>query len=202
MTTGFTQIFNLVNPASLPSYNPDSIQCNGETFRVYITEEKIRRRVAEIGERLTNDYEGKRPIFIGVLNGAYIFLSDLMRHVELPCEVDFLKLSSYGDEKVSTGQITDLKDIDADITDRHVILVEDIVDTGLSMKYIVEKLGARHPASIATVSLLHKSEATEHDVPLDYVGFRIPTLFVLGYGLDYAQEGRNLAQIYVLDPGE
>lgn len=182
-------------------YSPESLQCNGETFRVYLTSEEIQERVAEMGEELSGRYAGKRPIFIGVLNGAYIFLSDLMRHVNIPCEVDFLKLSSYGDEKVSSGQVTDLKDIDADISGRHVVLVEDIVDTGLSMKYLVDKLRKKGPATIATVTLLHKSEATHHEVQLDYVGFRIPTLFVLGYGLDYAQEGRNLAQIYIQERG-
>ncbi|MDZ7771436.1 MAG: hypoxanthine phosphoribosyltransferase [Balneolaceae bacterium] len=182
-------------------YSPDHLQCNGETFRIYLSREEIQQRVAELGEELSEQYAGKRPIFIGVLNGAYIFLSDLMRQVEIPCEVDFLKLSSYGDEKVSSGQVTDLKDIDADIAGRHVVLVEDIVDTGLSMKYLVDKLKKKRPASIATVTLLHKSEATQHDVQLDYVGFRIPTLFVLGYGLDYAQEGRNLAQIYIQEKG-
>src|SRR5699024_4970031 len=111
-------------------------------------------------------------IFIGVLNGAYIFLSDLMRYVTVPCEVDFLKLSSYGAEKVSTGQVTDLKDIDANIEGRNVILVEDIVDTGLSMKYLIDKLQKKKPASIKTVTLLHKAEATHHNIQLDYVGFR------------------------------
>jgi len=180
-------------------YKPETIECNGETFKIYLTKEELERRVAELGEELTEKYRGKNPIFIGVLNGAYIFLSDLMRNVAIPCEVDFLKLSSYGDEKVSSGQVTDLKDIDADIEDRHVVLVEDIVDTGLSMKYMLNKLQLKNPASLATVTLLHKAEATHHDVQLDYVGFKIPTLFVLGYGLDYAQEGRNLAQIYILD---
>lgn len=180
-------------------YKPRTVECNGDKFKLYLTEEKILERVSELGEELSEYYENKRPIFIGVLNGAYIFLSDLMRHVGISCEVDFLKLSSYGDEKVSSGQVTDLKDIDADIEDRHVILVEDIVDTGLSMKYLVDKLQKKKPASIATVTLLHKTEATHHDVQLDYVGFQIPTLFVLGYGLDYAQEGRNLSQIYILD---
>ena len=180
-------------------YNPETVQCNGETFSVYLTQDKLNKRVAELGEQINRDYKGKRPIFIGVLNGAYIFLSDLMRHVQEPCEVDFLKLSSYGDEKVSSGQVTDLKDIDADIEGRHVILVEDIVDTGLSMKYLVNKLEKKKPESITTVTLLHKKEATHHDVQLDYVGFEIPKLFVLGYGLDYAQEGRNLSQIYILD---
>lgn len=180
-------------------YKPEIIECNGETFKIYLTEEELERRVADLGKELTEKYRDKNPIFIGVLNGAYIFLSDLMRNVTIPCEVDFLKLSSYGDEKVSSGQVTDLKDIDADIEGRHVILVEDIVDTGLSMKYMLNKLQQKDPASLATVTLLHKAEATHHDVQLDYVGFKIPTLFVLGYGLDYAQEGRNLAQIYILD---
>ena len=183
----------------MPFYKPETVKCNGNNFSIYLTQEEIENRVAELGAQLNTDYSDKHPIFIGVLNGAFIFLSDLMRHVQIPCEVDFLKLSSYGDEKVSSGQVTDLKDIDADIADRHVILVEDIVDTGLSMKYLVEKLEKKSPASIATVTLLHKTEATHHDVQLDYVGFEIPTLFVLGYGLDYAQEGRNLSQIYILD---
>jgi len=180
-------------------YKPQTVQCNGETFSIYLTQEEIQQRVAELGEELSEKYAGQNPIFIGVLNGAYIFLSDLMRTVQIPCEVDFLKLSSYGDEKVSSGEVTDLKDIDADIEGRNVILVEDIVDTGLSMNYLVDKLQKKNPASIATVTLLHKTEATHHDIQLDYVGFEIPTLFVLGYGLDYAQEGRNLAQIYILD---
>ena len=180
-------------------YKPQTVQCNGETFSVYLTQEEIQDRVSELGKELSEKYAGRDPIFIGVLNGAYIFLSDLMRTVEIPCEVDFLKLSSYGDEKVSSGEVTDLKDIDADIEGRNVILVEDIVDTGLSMNYLVDKLQKKNPASIATVTLLHKTEATHHNVQLDYVGFDIPTLFVLGYGLDYAQEGRNLAQIYILD---
>lgn len=178
-------------------YKPGTLTCNGEKFRIYLTEEEIQNRVAELGEELNRDYRDKKPIFIGVLNGAFIFLSDLFRHITVPSEVDFLKLSSYGDEKVSSGQVTDLKDIDANIEDRHVLLVEDIVDTGLSMKYMMDKLRKKNPASIASVTLLHKTEATHHNIHLDYVGFEIPDLFVLGYGLDYAQEGRNLAQIYI-----
>ena len=185
--------------AQMSHYDPQTLQCNGETFKIYLTRQELQDRVAELGEELAGQYKGKDPIFIGVLNGAYIFLADLMRQVEIPCEVDFMKLSSYGDEKVSAGEVTELKDINADIEGRHVILVEDIVDTGLSMKYIVDKLQKKKPASIATVTLLHKAEATQHDVQLDYVGFQIPALFVLGYGLDFAQEGRNLAQIYILD---
>jgi len=152
-----------------------------------------------MGAKISEDYEGKRPIFIGVLNGAYIFLADLMRYVSIPCEVDFLKLSSYGAEKVSSGKVRDLKEVDADIKGRHIILVEDIVDTGLSIHYLCKKLEKLEPASIRVSTLLHKKEATRHDVQLHYTGFEIPNLFVLGYGLDYAQEGRNLAQIYILE---
>ncbi len=180
-------------------YKPEYIHCNGEPFRIFLTDEEIQQRVNKLGQEISRDFSDKRPIFIGVLNGAYIFLSDLMRYVDIPCEVDFLKLSSYGDEKVSSGQVRELKDVDANIQGRHVILVEDIVDTGLSMKFLIDKLKRQEPASITTVTLLQKTEATQYDVKPDYVGFRIPNLFVLGYGLDYAQEGRNLAQIYILD---
>lgn len=183
----------------MTEYTPESYDCNGDRFKLLISREKLQERIAELGEQLSIDYRDKRPIFIGVLNGAFIFLADLMRHVNIPCEVDFLKLSSYGDEKVSSGKVTDKKQIDANIEGRHIILVEDIIDTGLSINYLQSKLEMRNPASISIVTLLHKSDATKYDVKIDYIGFKIPTLFVLGYGLDYAQEGRNLAQIYVLD---
>lgn len=179
-------------------YLPETVDCNGETFTVYITKEQIEARLSLLGEQIDREFDDKHPIFIGVLNGAFIFLADLMRNVSIPCEVDFMKLSSYGDEKVSSGNVTELKNIDAKLNGRHVILVEDIVDTGLSMKYMVNKMQEYNPASVSVITLLHKKDATLHDVQIDYVGFEIPTKFVLGYGLDYAQEGRNLAQIYVL----
>src|SRR5699024_9384970 len=116
-----------------------------------------------------------------------------MRSVEITCEVDFLKLSSYGDEKVSSGQVTDLKDIDADIEDRHIILVEDIVDTGLSMRYLVDKLRKKNPASIETVTLLHKTEATTEEVQMNYVGFHFPSFDLLGYGYYYDHKIHNLS---------
>lgn len=178
-------------------YKPDHIISNGERFRVWLTEEEIRERTAEIGRELGRQFEGRCPIFIGVLNGAFIFLSDLMRHTPIPCEVDFIKLSSYGDEKVSSGQVTELKEIHADLAGRDVILVEDIVDTGLSISFLADKLSAMNPESLTLVTLLHKVSATTHRVTLDHVGFEIPDRFVLGYGLDYSQEGRNLAQIYI-----
>ena len=178
-------------------YQPESVNVNGQRFNVYLTHEEIQQRVRKMGETLSHQFQDKRPIFIGVLNGAYIFLADLMRFVTIPCEVDFLKLSSYGDEKVSSGEVEELKQIDADIEGRNVILVEDIVDTGLSMKYLVDKVKGMKPKTLTVVTMLHKHEATTYDVKIDYVGFKIPNLFVLGYGLDYAQEGRNLAQIYI-----
>lgn len=180
-------------------YTPDTVKCNNETFRVMLTKDDLQKRVAELGEELNRDFDGKKPIFIGILNGAFIFLADLMRHVSIPCEMDFYKLSSYGDEKLSSGNVQQRKDIDADITGRHVILVEDIVDTGLSINYILNIVSQKKPASISIVTLLCKPDAMKYHVKVDYIGFEIPTKFVLGYGLDYAQEGRNLAQIYVLD---
>lgn len=180
-------------------YLPEKVECKGEIFKVFINKDQIDARLSLLGEQIDKEYEGLKPIFIGILNGSYIFLADLMRNVSIPCEVDFMKLSSYGDEKVSSGNVTELKHIDAKLKGRHVILVEDIVDTGLSMKYMMERMAEYDPASVKVVTLLHKKEATKHELKLDYVGFEIPNKFVLGYGLDYAQEGRNLAQIYVIE---
>lgn len=176
-----------------------TVICRGERFRIYLDRETIRQRVAEIGAEISRTYEGRTPIFICVLNGAFLFFADLMRHVDIDCEVDFWKLSSYGARKVSSGQVHELKKVDANLKGRHVIIVEDIVDTGLSMEYIVNRIQAYEPASLRVATLLHKAEATEVDVALDYVGFRIPNLFVIGYGLDYGQLARNLPDIYILD---
>lgn len=175
------------------------VLCRGERFRVFLDRETIQRRVADIGRQISADYDGAVPILIGVLNGSFMFLADLMREITIECEVDFWKLSSYGAKKVSSGQVRELKKVDADLHGRHVIIVEDIVDTGLSMDYILERIRAYDPASMRVATLLHKAEATEVNVQLDYVGFRIPNRFVIGYGLDYGQLGRNLAEIYVLD---
>lgn len=175
------------------------VHCRGERFSVFLGRETIQRRVAEIGRQISVDYDGTVPILIGVLNGSFMFLADLMREITIECEVDFWKLSSYGAKKVSSGQVRELKKVDADLHGRHVIIVEDIVDTGLSMDYILDRIRAYDPASMRVATLLHKAEATEVDVQLDYVGFRIPNRFVIGYGLDYGQLARNLPEIYVLD---
>lgn len=180
---------------------PETVTCRGERFRLYLDPETIWRRVGKIGVQISADFDGQRPILIGVLNGAYMFLADLMRAITIDCEVDFLKLSSYGEAKVSSGEVRELKKIDADITGRHVVIVEDIVDTGLSMAYIRDLMEQEQPASVRICTLLHKKEATrpELDLTLDYVGFEIENLFVIGYGLDYGQLARNLPAIYILD---
>ena len=180
-------------------HDEQTVIIRGERFRKYLTAETLKSRTKELGAQISADYKGKKPILIGVLNGAFIFLSDLMRSIDIDCEVDFMKLSSYGANKISSGDVKELKRIDADIKDRHVIVVEDIVDTGLSMDYILSHMSEAGPASLKTATLLHKHEATKVDVPLEYVGFKITNIFVVGYGLDYGQVGRNLADIYILE---
>ncbi len=183
----------------IPVFSERTVQCKDESFRLYIDAETIQQRVRELGEEITRTYAGKQPIFIGILNGAFMFMSDLLKEVDLDCEVDFMKLSSYGDEKVSSGRVDELKRVDADLGGRHVIVVEDIVDTGLSMEYMLNRLSEYKPASLRCAVLLHKYEATRADLDLDYIAFKIPNLFVIGYGLDYGQLGRNLREIYILD---
>ena len=179
---------------------PDIVHCQGERFRLYLSEEEIQTRIRALGEQIAADYADLGvPILIGVLNGAFIFTADLMRAIPGDSEVDFYKLSSYGERKVSSGQVTELKDIDAKLEGRHVIVVEDIVDTGLSMKYVIDQITARNPASLRAATLLRKPDAAKVEVSVDYVGFDIDNLFVIRYGLDYGQLARNLRAIYILD---
>ena len=190
-------------PASPPPV-PGAVVCQGERFRLYLDEDAIQARVRALAGQISGDYAeaaaaGSPPIFIGVLNGAYVFVADLMRAVTIDCEVDFYKLSSYGASKVSSGQVSELKGVDADLRGRHVVVVEDIVDTGLSMRFILDRLAALEPASLRAAALLRKPDAAKVDVELDYVGFDIPDLFVIGYGLDYGQLARNLRALYILD---
>lgn len=185
-----------------PSDTQKSVTCRGERFDLYLSAEEIGARVEELGAAISRDLQGERPILIGVLNGAFVFIADLMRALSIECEVDFMKLSSYGAEKVSSGEVTELKRIDADLEGRHVVLVEDIVDTGLTMQFLLNRLETLGPASVRVATLLHKKEATEKDVSLDYVGFEIPDRFVIGYGLDYGQLARRLSAIYALSGEE
>ncbi len=182
---------------------PPSVVCQGERFRLYLDETTLQERIGALGDQISADYRDSEspPIFIGVLNGAFMFTADLMRTLSIDCEVDFYKLSSYGEAKVSSGVVTELKHIDAELQGRHVIVVEDIVDTGLSMRYILDRIEELNPASLKAVTLLRKPAAAKVDVEVDYVGFDIDNLFVIGYGLDYGQLARNLRAIYILDEG-
>ena len=174
------------------------IWIGNEKFTTLISSDKIKQRVKELGSQISEDYRGKLPILIGVLNGSFIFLADLVKQVDIHCEIDFFKLSSYGDEKISSGNVKLLKELNADITERHIIVVEDIVDSGLSIKFIQEILANHNPASVKFASLLVKPESLKYNIKIDYIGFEIPNEFVIGYGLDYAQKFRNLNSIYAL----
>jgi len=176
-----------------------AVTYRGDRFRRYLHANTIRDRVEEMGRQISEQYAGRKPILVSVLNGAFMFTADLMRAITIDCEVDFIKLSSDGAAKVSSGEVRELKSVDADLTDRDVLIVEDIVDTGLTMDFMKERLHDYEPASLRVATLLHKPKATEPDLTLDYVGFRIPDLFVIGYGLDYGQLARNLSDIYILD---
>ena len=166
---------------------------------VLFDEETIRARVAELGREISRDYAGKAPILVNILKGGFIFLADLVRRIDVPCEMDFMVVSSYEDRTESSGVVRILSDLGLNIEGRHVLVVEDIVDSGLTLDYLRELLLARNPASLRVVTLLDKHERRRVHVPVDYVGFRIPDEFVVGYGLDYAQRFRNLPYITVLD---
>jgi hypoxanthine phosphoribosyltransferase len=159
---------------------------------------KIQHRVRELGSRITQDYSGKSLHLVGILKGASIFHSDLVRTIELELSLDFMAVGSYGDRTASSGEVRILKDLDESIEDRDVLLVEDIVDTGLTLHYLLQNLAARHPSSLKTAALLNKPSRRKIVVPVEYVGFDISDEFVVGYGLDYAQQYRNLPDIRIL----
>lgn len=176
----------------------DKITYENYTFTPFITEGQIQVRIRELAKQISEDYKGKDPVFVGVLNGSFLFMADLVRQFVGDCEVDFIKVSSYGKEMHSSGSVELLKDINVKAKDRHIIIVEDIVDTGLSYSFLKSQIDMRSPASTAVVTLLHKPEALKYDVKIDYIGFVIPNKFVIGYGLDLAQRFRNLREIYAL----
>ncbi|MET0895258.1 MAG: hypoxanthine phosphoribosyltransferase [Acidimicrobiia bacterium] len=163
--------------------------------RVVVGADELRARIAALGEQITADYEGRPPLLIGVLKGAFVFMSDLSRAIDLPVEFDFMAVSSYGSATRSSGVVRIIKDLDLDLTDRHVLIVEDIVDSGLTLAYLRKNLAARHPASLEVCALLVKDGLQRVELDLKYVGFRIPPVFVLGYGLDVDERYRNLGFI-------
>ncbi len=166
---------------------------------VLIPEAKLQEKVRDLGRELSAEYRDKCPILVNILKGGFIFLADLVRAMDVECEMDFMVVSSYEDHTESSGVVRILSDLGLNIEGRHVLIVEDIVDTGLTLEYIRELLLARSPASLKIVSLLDKKERRLVEVPIDWVGFEIPDEFVVGYGLDFAQRFRNLPYITVLD---
>jgi hypoxanthine phosphoribosyltransferase len=167
---------------------------------VLISSAEIEAKVREIGARITEDYSGEKPLLIGILRGAVVVMSDLMRNIDLRCELDFMDISSYGSGSSSSGVVRILKDLEEDITDRHVLIVEDIIDTGLTLSYLMRSLYARKPASLEICALLSKPSRRRADLDVKYLGFEVPDEFVVGYGLDYAGSYRNLPDICVLKP--
>ena len=167
---------------------------------VLIDRDVLQRRIEELGEEISTDYAGRDLLLIGVLKGAVFFMADLMRNLTIPCEIDFMAISSYGDSTDSSGVVRILKDLDINIEGRHVLVVEDIIDSGLTLSYLLRNLESREPASLEICALLTKPDRREIDVPVRYVGFEIPNKFVIGYGLDFAERYRNLPYVGVLHP--
>jgi hypoxanthine phosphoribosyltransferase len=165
---------------------------------ILVSSEDLQRRVAELGAEISRDYEGRELVLVGVLKGAVLFLADLMRHIDVPCEIDFMAVSSYGSQTDTSGVVRILKDLDAPVQDRHVLVVEDIIDSGLTLQYLMRSLRARDPASVEVCSLLTKPERLRVDLSPRYVGFEIPNEFAIGYGLDHAQRYRNLDYVAAL----
>jgi hypoxanthine phosphoribosyltransferase len=167
---------------------------------VLIGEEELQARIRDLGAELSVDYAGREVLLVGVLKGAVFFMADLMRSLTIPCEIDFMAISSYGASTDSSGVVRILKDLDINIEGRHVLVVEDIVDSGLTLSYLMRNLESREPASLEVCALLTKPSRREIDVPVKYIGFEIPNRFVIGYGLDFAERYRNLPYVGVLHP--
>ena len=165
---------------------------------ILIDADSLRGRIAELGEEISASYAGRELLLIGVLKGAVFFMADLMRHITVPCEVDFMAISSYGAQTDSSGVVRILKDLDINIEGRHVLVVEDIIDSGLTLSYLMRNLESREPASLEICALLTKPERREIEVPVRWIGFEIPNKFVIGYGLDFAERYRNLPYVGVL----
>jgi hypoxanthine phosphoribosyltransferase len=167
---------------------------------ILIEQEPLQARIAELGVEISSEYDGRDLLLVGVLKGAVFFMADLMRELSIPCEIDFMAISSYGAATDSSGVVRILKDLDTNIAGRDVLVVEDIIDSGLTLSYLMRSLKARKPASLEICALLTKPERREIEVPVKFVGFEIPNKFVIGYGLDFAERYRNLPFVAVLHP--
>ena len=168
-------------------------------MKLLISESEIKKRVKTLANKINEDYKGKKPIFIGILNGCYVFMADLLREINLDIEVDFVKIRSYEGDS-STGTIKFRKDISADIDGRDIIIVEDIIDSGFTINFLVNRLRNSRPKSVAVATILFKKEVAKLDFDVDYVGFEIPPEFVVGYGLDYDEKYRQLKDVMVMEP--
>lgn len=167
---------------------------------VLVTSEDIQKKVQEIGDRITRDYAGERLLLVGILNGSVVVLSDLMRYIGLPCEIEFMDVSSYGTGTNSSGNVRIVKDLECDVAGRHVIIVEDIVDTGLTLSHLLDSLQSRGVSTLEICTLLSKPSRREVDVEIKYLGFEVTDEFVVGYGIDYAGSYRNLPDVCILKP--
>jgi hypoxanthine phosphoribosyltransferase len=186
--------------AGLSAAGADAGQVSEAVGEVLIEEEPLQARIAELGTEISSAYEGRDLLLVGVLKGAVFFMADLMRELTIPCEIDFMAISSYGAATDSSGVVRILKDLDTNIAGRDVLVVEDIIDSGLTLSYLMRSLKARKPASLEICALLTKPERREIEVPVKFVGFEIPNKFVIGYGLDFGERYRNLPYVAVLHP--
>ena len=171
---------------------------NNDIERVLISEEDIEKKVTEIAEGISEEYKGKEVILIGILKGSVMFMSDLMKKITIPCKMDFMAVSSYGEGSESSGVVRILKDLDFEIRDKHIILVEDIIDSGVTLTYLLKYLNARRPASLEIACLLNKKERRKVEVNAKYIGYDVPDYFLVGYGLDFAEKYRNLPYVGIL----
>ena len=174
------------------------VQIKDKRFKTFISEDEIQQRVKAVADRINHDMEGKKPLLLAVLNGSFVFAADLMRHITIPCEISFVKLASY-EGTVSTGKVVEVMGLNEDITGRDVIIVEDIVDTGKTMERMLDTLGTRNPNSLHICTLLLKPEKLKIPLNIEYAAMEIPNDFIVGYGLDYDGEGRNLRHIYTVE---
>jgi len=189
-----------LRPAEVDAGEERETELEHAVGEVLIDEVTLQGRVGELGAEISADYAGRDLLLVGVLKGAVFFMADLMRELAVPCEIDFMAISSYGAATDSSGVVRILKDLDINIADRHVLVVEDIIDSGLTLSYLMRNLRARKPSSLEICALLTKPDRREIDVPVRYIGFEIPNRFVIGYGLDFAERYRNLPYVAVLHP--
>ena len=173
------------------------VKIKDKTFKTSISEAEIKQRVKELATQISHDLEGKNPLFLGVLNGAFVFAADLMREITIPCEISFVKLASY-EGVLSTGKVREVMGLNVDITGRTLVIIEDIVDTGRTMRQMLSSLSFRNPESIHICTLFVKPDKLEEPIDIEYAAFKIPNDFIVGYGLDYDQQGRGLKEIYTL----